>query len=156
MKNFLFIAFTAVLLQAHGETTVIVTDGLAKFLQESRAWQKEYAEGQKQQEVLKTILENIKKSVAEQDRADREDARNLKKHEGSKIKYEELMAEHETFRKDQARYRVHQEGLKKLIKDLELAQTKFESTAKELPIEPLLKTGKEAPKAKSKEEKKTN
>ncbi len=114
----------------HGQTKVVVTDGLAKILQDSRAWLKEHEEWKKDQEALKTVLDEIKKVAAEQDRASHEEIRNIKKHEGSKIKYEDFIVEHDQFRKDHAVIKLRQEALKKLTKDLEAALAKFEPVNK--------------------------
>ena len=127
-----FIAFTFFILlsstpSAQSETKVIVTDGLAKVLQESRAWLKEHEDWQIEQDALKNILENVKKSIAGHDKVGRDEVRELKKHQTSKIKYEELIANHETFKKQHNVYKLRQDSLRKLSKDLEAALLKFES-----------------------------
>ena len=57
----------------------------------------------------------------------RDEVRELKKHQSSKIKYEELVANHEIFKKQHIVYKSRQETLRKLTKDLEATLLKFES-----------------------------
>ncbi len=127
-----FIVFTFLILlsltpSAQSEPKVIVTDGLAKVLQESRAWLKEHEDWQIEQETLKNILENVKKSTGGHDKIGRDEVRELKKHQASKMRYEELIANHETFKKQHLIYKSRQDSLRKLSKDLESALSKFES-----------------------------
>lgn len=127
-----FIAFTLFILlssapSAQAEPKVVVTDGLAKVLQEARAWLKEHDEWQIEQEALKNVLENVKKSTSTHEKMGRDEARELKKHQASKIKYEELIANHETFKKQHLIYKSRQDSLRKLSKELEAALLKFDS-----------------------------
>lgn len=122
-----FLILLALTPSAQSEPKVIVTDGLAKVLKESRAWLKEHEDWQIEQEAFKNILENVKKSTLGHDKIGRDEVRELKKHQTSKIKYEELIAQHEVLKKQHFIYKSRQDSLRKMTKDLEAALLKFES-----------------------------